>query len=75
MKNFKQTLLGLFAMAATALATAPAFATGSDPISTALASVDLTAVAAAVAVIALVVIGIKLTFKGPDIAGRIIRKV
>lgn len=46
-----------------------------DPISTMLASVDLTAVAAAVAAICLLVVGIALTFKSPDIAKRVIRKV
>lgn len=51
-----------------------AHATG-DPITTMLASVDLTTVAASVAAICLLVIGIKLTFKGPDVAGRVIRKV
>lgn len=52
-----------------------AMATGTDPISVALAAVDLTAVAASIAVIALLVIAIALTFKGPDVAKRVIRKV
>ena len=46
-----------------------------NPIVTVLDSVTLDGIAAAVAAAALVVVAIALTFKGPDVAKRIIRKV
>lgn len=46
-----------------------------DPITTVLASVDIASVATTIAALALLLVGIKLTFKGPDVAGRIIKKV
>lgn len=58
-----------------ALGMGVASATGTDPIGTVLGAVDLTTVASAVAAIALLLVGIKLTFKGPDVAARVIRKV
>lgn len=55
---------------------AGAFAqTATDPISTILDSVDLTGIATKVAAAALVVVVVALTFKGPDVAKRVIRKV
>lgn len=46
-----------------------------DPISTILDSVDLTGIAAKVAAAGLVIVLIALTFKGPDVTKRVIRKV
>lgn len=46
-----------------------------DPISTLLATVDLTTISVSVAAIAVLLVGIKLTFKAPDVAARVIRKV
>lgn len=72
---FKKVLA--FALAVPALlmvAAAPAHAADS-PITTMLAGVDLSTVSTALVAICLLVIGIALVFKGPDIAKRIIRKV
>lgn len=74
MRNFK--LLSLSSLAALALAPVAAFAqTAPNPIVTLIESVDLTTVAAAIGVVALVVVAIALTLKGPDVAKRVIRKV
>lgn len=51
-----------------------AHATG-NPITDALTAVDLSTVATAVAAIALIIVAVALTFKGPDVAKRVIRKV
>ena len=59
---------------ASALATS-AMAQSTNPIITLLGEVDLTAVAAAVLAICVIVVAIALTFKGPDVAKRVIRKV
>lgn len=45
------------------------------PIETILAGVDLATVATTIAALALILVAIKLTFKGPDVAGRVIKKV
>ncbi|WP_454914137.1 hypothetical protein [Variovorax gossypii] len=50
-------------------------ADGDNPIVTVINSISLAGVAAAIAVLALVVVTIALTMKGPDVAKRIIRKV
>ena len=73
MKNFKGVYASLAAGSLALFAASSAMAV--DPITTALNAVDLSAVAAAVAVISLLVIAVALTFKGPDIAKRVIRKV
>lgn len=52
-----------------------AHAVGTDPISVLLATISLADVAIAIAAIAVVLVAIKLTFKGPDVAARVIRKV
>lgn len=79
MKLFKQArrygaqlVAGGSALAFSALASAQ---TTTDPISTILDSVDLSGIAVKVAAAALVVVVIALTFKGPDVAKRVIRKV
>lgn len=61
---------------ALALGSAMAFAqdTG-NPIVTILDSITLAGVAAAIAALALIIVAIALTMKGPDVAKRIIRKV
>lgn len=74
MRNrFTRALAGFSAVALSTVLAPAAFAVG--PLTDALAAVDLAGVATAVAAIALIVIAIKLTFKGPDVAGRVIRKV
>lgn len=47
----------------------------SGPIETMLEGISLGGVATAVAAIGLVLVAIALTFKGPDVAKRVIRKV
>lgn len=51
------------------------FAQATDPISTVLGAVSLGTIATTVAALALVIVAIALTFKGPDVAKRVIRKV
>lgn len=51
----------------------PAFAVG--PIDTIFAAIDLTTVAASVLVLALLIIGVTMSFKGIDLGKRAIRKV
>ena len=79
MKFFTQARkYGSKALALAALGTASvgAFAQTSDnPIVTVLGAVSLAGVAAAIAALALIVVAIALTMKGPDVAKRIIRKV
>lgn len=72
----KLVALPLFG-AACAMLPAVSFAqvAGTNPIVAMLQSVDLTAVAAAIVVIGLIVVAIALTMKGPDVAKRVIRKV
>lgn len=54
---------------------AMAQSTGSDPIGEMLDAVGLSSVTAKVIAACLVVVGIALAFKGPDVAKRVIRKV
>lgn len=68
--------LSAFVVAALAAAASPAMAqVAVNPIVTLIESVDLTTVAAAIGVVALLVVAIALTLKGPDVAKRVIRKV
>lgn len=60
----------LLLMSGAAFADEPA-----NPLVTVLDSVSIDGVATAVAAIALGIVAIALTFKGPDIAKRVIRKV
>jgi hypothetical protein len=50
-------------------------AAGDNPIVVLLTSIDLSTVAVAIAAIALIIVGIALTMKGPDVSKRVIRKV
>ena len=80
MKVFKQAQkYGSKALAVAGAATlgaSSAFAqTAGNPITAMLDAVDIGGVAAAVAAIALLIVGVALTFKGPDVAKRVIRKV
>ena len=70
----KALFLRLSALPALAFATGAARA-ADNGITTMLAAVDLAGVSTAVGAICLVVVGIALIFKGPDIAKRVIRKV
>lgn len=56
------------------MASVSAFALG-GPIDTVLATVDFSGVATTIAAAALVIVAIALTFKGPDVAKRLVRKV
>ncbi len=72
----KTLALGLIAMAmGFAANVAHAQTAPANPIIVMLESIDLTAVAAGVAVIGLLIVAISLTFKGPDVAKRVISKV
>lgn len=75
LKQAKMFFAAALAMVASALLAGPAMADGSDPISTVLSAVSISTVATTIAALALVLVAIKLTFKGPDVAARIIRKV
>lgn len=63
------------ALAAASTASVGAFAQATNPIVTLIQGVDLSTVAAAVMAVAVIVVAIALTFKGPDVAKRVIRKV
>jgi hypothetical protein len=63
------------ALAALGTASVGAFAQAANPLIEVLDSVSLTGVAAAIAALALLIVAIALTMKGPDVAKRIIRKV
>ena len=80
MQFFKQAQkFGAKALAVAGVATlgaSSAFAQAAgNPITTMLDSVDIGGVATAVAAIGLLIVGVALTFKGPDVAKRVIRKV
>lgn len=79
MKLFTQARkYGSKALAMVALGTASvgAFAQASDnPIIVLLDSISLAGVAAAVAALALIIVAIAMTMKGPSVAKRIIRQV
>lgn len=79
MQFFKQAQkYGSKALAVAAAATlgaSSAFAQATNPIITMLDAVDISGVAAAVAAAGLLIVGVALTFKGPDVAKRVIRKV
>ena len=62
-------------LAAATTASVGAFAQATNPIVTLIEGVDLSTVAAAVMAVAVIVVAIALTFKGPDVAKRVIRKV
>ena len=64
------------ALAAASTASVGAFAqAAANPIVTLIQGVDLSTVAAAVMAVAVIIVAIALTFKGPDVAKRVIRKV
>jgi hypothetical protein len=71
-KYGSRALVGVGSVAGFSMAHAAA---GDNPIVTLITSIDLTTVAAAVAAVALLIVGIALTFKGPDVAKRVIKKV
>lgn len=56
-------------------ASAHAEGTGDNPLLNVLNSIDITGIGAAVAVLALAIVAIALTFKGPDLGKRVIRKI
>ena len=62
-------------LAAATTASVGAFAQATNPIVTLIEGVDLSTVAASVLAVAVIVVAIALTFKGPDVAKRVIRKV
>lgn len=71
-KIFAFVIAGLLALLAPFAAFAQA---ATDPVSTVLGAVSLTGIATTVAALALVIVAIALTFKGPDVAKRVIKKV
>jgi hypothetical protein len=71
----KRLYMRLAAFSAAAAAGSSAFAVGVDPITTLLTAVDLSTVAVSVAAATLLIIGIALAFKAPDVTKRVIRKV
>lgn len=50
-------------------------AAGDNPLLDVLNSIDITGIGAAVAVLALAIVAIALTFKGPDLGKRVIKKI
>ncbi len=50
-------------------------APGDDPLLDVLNSISITGIAAAVGVLALGIVAIALTFKGPDLGKRVIKKI
>lgn len=52
-----------------------AFAQGTDPIGDAIDAVALGGISAKVVAAGLLIVGVALAFKGPDLAKRIVRKV
>ncbi len=73
--KMKNVLLALLALAMGLVANVAHAQAAPNPIVVLLQSIDLTTVAAALAVITLIVVGIALTLKGPDVSKRVIRKV
>jgi hypothetical protein len=74
MKQFKQAMKygsGLALVAAGSMA----HAAGTNPLTDALAAVDLATVSAAVGALVLLIIGISMAFKGGDVGKRAVRKV
>ena len=71
MKKFYQKLS---TFAALATVSALSFAAGEDPMGASLDAVDGSGIATKVGALALVIVAVALTFKGPDIAKRVIRK-
>lgn len=74
--NIARTYGAKASLATTALfCSVSSFATGSDGITAALDSVDLSGVSTKVGAAALLIVAIALVFKGPDIAKRVVKKV
>lgn len=74
--NLIKSFRAIGVLAAGSVLASGAFAqTATDPITTVLGAVSLTGIATTVAALALVLVAIKLTFKGPDVAARVIKKV
>lgn len=80
MKNFKQlaargysrVFVGTGLLASSMIASAQTTPTGIDSI---LDAVDLSGISTKVVAMGLLIVGIALVFKGPDLAKRVIRKV
>lgn len=72
MKTLAQKVVAATAVLGSAFGMASANAAGLDTI---LAAVDITTVSASVVALAVLLVGIQLVFKGPDISKRVISKV
>lgn len=72
--NFRQKMARLALIPAAFAAAQGAHAAGTDGISAALTSIDLSSVATTVGVIGLAVIGIVMAFKGIDLGKRAVKK-
>jgi len=71
----KNQVRNLFALVTTAALSASAFAQATSPMETMLDEVDLTGLSVKIIAVGVLIVGIALAFKGPDLAKRVIRKV
>lgn len=74
MKTLAQKFVATAAVLGSAVGMASANAVGSG-LDTILAAIDITTVSASVVALAVLLVGIQLVFKGPDISKRVITKV
>ena len=74
MKTLAQKVVATTAVLGSMVGMASANAAGSG-LDTILAAVDITTVSASVVALAVLLVGIQLVFKGPDISKRVITKV
>lgn len=63
------------ALSVLAMSAAVQAQTTTDPISTMLDSVDLSGIIVKIVAAGLVIVGIALAFKGPDVSKRVVRKI
>ena len=70
-KQFARLGAGFLALAGGA----SAMAAGTDPFSQVMGAVDLTGISVAVVAAAILIVGIAIAFKSPDVAKRVVKKV
>lgn len=75
LKNLQTRAARTLALVSVALMSVAAHAQAVDPITTMLDSIDLTGITVKVIAAGIVIVGIALAFKGPDVAKRVVRKV
>jgi len=71
----KQLFARFAALSALATASAGAFAQATDPFTQMMDAVNLDGISVAVIAAGLVIVGIAVAFKSPDVAKRVVRKV